>query len=163
MTAVQARRLLLMGALGALVPGLAACPGGPEPSPDAALGPSLLPADYRQRFVEVRDCRSSVEHLGFIVIKTEPGVVAAYNQGPYPLAAGTLIIKEEFSDRGCQVPTGWTLMQKQAAGYDDRWGDWLWQRLDATGRVLEDGKVARCGSCHALPACRARDFACAEP
>jgi hypothetical protein len=104
-----------------------------------------------------------VEHLGFIVIKTEPAVVAAYNQGPYPLAAGTLILKEEFSDRGCQALTGWTLMQKQAPGYDDRFGDWLWQRLDAGGRVIEDGRVARCGSCHARPECKARDFACAEP
>jgi hypothetical protein len=162
MKAVRARRLLLTLALGALVAGVSACPGS-EPEPPPPLGPSLLPADYKQRFVEVRNCRSSVEHLPYIVIKTEPAVVAGYNQGPYPLPIGTLVVKEEFSDRACQSLTGWTLMLKQGPGYDDRFGDWKWQRLDATGKVIEDGKVSRCGSCHARVECRARDFVCADP
>jgi hypothetical protein len=146
------RRLL------ALAAGLLACD---QPEVPAT---SLLPAAYRQHFVTVRDCRPSIDHdLGRIVIKVDPGLAASYDKGPFPLPAGSLIVKEEFSDPGCTEPRGWTVMHKQEAGYDERYGNWRWQRLDAGGKVLEDGRLARCSSCHAASACRARDFTCAEP
>ena len=129
----------------------------------AGPGPSLLPADYAH-FATVRDCRLSIDHdLARIVIKVAPELAGRYEVGPYPFPAGTLIVKEEYGDSACTDLQGWTLMHKQPAGYDDRLGDWRWQRLDPRGAVLEDGRLPRCASCHADSACRARDFACAEP
>jgi hypothetical protein len=155
-----------VGGLGALAGGallvLAALACDPQPAPPPAA--SLLPADYAGRFITARDCRPSIDHdLRHIVIKVEPALAGAYERGPYPLPAGTLIIKEEYADADCTDRQGWTLMHKQPAGYDDRYGNWRWQRLDARGAVLEDGPLPRCASCHAASACRARDFACAEP
>ncbi len=111
----------------------------------------------------MRDCRPSVDHgLVRITIKVDPALAARYQAGPYPFPAGSLIVKEEFADPACTDRLGWTLMEKQPDGYDDRHGDWRWQRLDAGGNLLEDGKLAGCASCHAS-GCRARDLACAEP
>jgi hypothetical protein len=132
-------------------------PTSPEPE-------SLLPAALAADFVTVRDCRPSIDHdLRRILIRVEAGMTERYERGPYPLPSGTLIVKEEFDDPDCATRAGWTLMQKQPPGYDARAGDWRWQRLDAQGKVLEDGRLTRCSSCHADSACRARDFACAEP
>jgi hypothetical protein len=112
----------------------------------------------------VRDCRPSIDHdLRRILIRVETDMTDRYERGPYPLPPGALIIKEEFDDPDCAVRVGWTLMQKQPAGYAPGFGDWRWQRLDAQGKVLQDGRLPRCASCHAASACRARDFACAEP
>jgi hypothetical protein len=153
-----------MFALAGVVPG---CGGDAGPSPPP-LGPSLLPADYATRFVQVRDCRNSIEHLPYILVKADPAVVARYNNGPFPFEVGNLIVKEEFSDRACTALTGYTLMQKEPAGYDPTFGDWHWQRLDAAGKVVHDGKgvgpQAVCANCHlATPACKVRDFTCTEP
>jgi hypothetical protein len=154
------RRLLLAMALAAAA-AAAACddepPPGPTPQP-------LLPADYQAGYPVVRSCRTSVEHdLRFIVIRALAGTEQQYETGPFPRAVGTLIIKEEFSDRGCTDLLGWTLMQKQPEGYAPNLGDWRWQRLNAGKQIIEDGQVPRCASCHAASGCRARDFACAEP
>ena len=139
----------------------AACEPAPAPGPPAA---SLLPTDYAERFVPVRDCRTSIDHdLGRIVVKADRAAVDLYERGPFPMPAGTLIVKEEFGDPGCTDRVGWTLMHKEPPGYDDRSGDWRWQRLDGQGRVLQDGRLTRCSGCHAASACQARDFACAEP
>jgi hypothetical protein len=135
----------------------------PEEAPEMTAAP-LLPVAYPARFATVRDCRSSGDHaLAHILIKVEAGLEERYERGPFPLPAGTVIVKEEFADRDCTDLSGWTLMHKEAAGYDPQFGDWRWQRLDAARKVLEDGKITRCASCHAAPSCRARDFACAEP
>jgi hypothetical protein len=124
---------------------------------------SLLPAAIQARLVEVRPCRSSVEHpFSHVRVLVEPESRERYDQGPFPFPVGALVVKEEFSDRDCQVPLGTTLMRKEPAGYYPAFGDWRWQRLDATGQVMEDGKLATCASCHATPACRARDLVCSE-
>lgn len=141
---------------------------GEASNPGPPLGPSLLPPDYAQRFTQVRDCRSSIEHLPYILVKTDPALAARYNNGPFPFDVGSLIVKEEFSDRGCTALTGYTLMQKEAPGYDAAYADWHWQRLDAQGKVVHDGKgqgaQAVCATCHlATPACKTRDLTCTEP
>ncbi len=136
---------------------------GAEPAAPPVVQ-SLLPGDYDARFVQVRDCRDSNDHdLNRILVKVEAGLQERYERGPYPFPVGTVIVKEEFADPGCAQRVGWTLMYKEAPGYDARFGDWRWQRLDAAGNVKEDGKLARCAGCHAVASCRARDFACAEP
>jgi hypothetical protein len=157
----RARRRLVLALALAAAAAAAACddepPPGPTPQP-------LLPADYQAAYPVVRSCRTSLEHdLRFIVIRALAGTEQQYETGPFPRAAGTLIIKEEFSDRGCTDLLGWTLMQKQPEGYAPDYGDWRWQRLNAGQQIIQDGLVPRCASCHAASDCRARDFACAEP
>jgi hypothetical protein len=155
---------------------VAACGAGSSEGPqggdgggDVAAAVSLLPADYASRFLVVRDCRNSIDHdLNRILIKADPTIAPLYLDGPFPLPAGAVIVKEEFSDPGCTNRVGYTLMHKEAPGTAASYGDWRWQKLDATGRVLLDGvgiggTVTRCASCHAATDCRARDFTCAEP
>jgi hypothetical protein len=135
---------------------------------DVAPVASLLPADYAT-FQTVRDCRNSIDHdLNRILIKAAPSIAPIYLGGPFPFPMGTVIVKEEFSDPGCTTRVGYTLMRKEASGTAPQYGDWHWQKLDVSGRVLLDGAgvvapVARCASCHAAADCRARDFTCAEP
>ena len=133
---------------------------GCDPAPPI----SLLPADYPARFVEVRDCRSSVEHgLSHIVVKVDASLADRYNAGPYPFDPGALVVKEEFSDAACSTLIGIALMSKQSPGFDPRFGDWHWQGLDAARAVSEDGPLPRCATCHTAAACRRRDFVCADP
>jgi hypothetical protein len=162
---MTARPLGCVLALVAVTAGAGCGDSTPAPAP---LGPSLLPADYAQSFTLVRDCRPSIEHLPYILVRTPAALVTRYNQGPFPFEAGSLIVKEEFSDRGCTSLTGYTLMRKEPAGYDPRYGDWHWQRLDAAGKVVTDGKgdqaLGNCATCHlATAACKLRDFTCTEP
>lgn len=153
--------MILRAALIAVL--IAACGG---PSPPAPPPTSLLPADYLQRFVVVRDCRRSAEHPFAMVIRTEPAHAAIYNGGPFPFPPGALLVKEEYAEPSCAAPLQYTLMRKEAAGYDPDFGDWRWQRIDGVGKVIEDGKgsaLPRCASCHVRAACRARDLTCADP
>ncbi len=141
--------------------------GGDDTSPTPAPGPSLLPADYPQGFVDVRACRRSSEHFPRIVIKSPASLAATYEGGPYPFATGSLIVKEEYADEACRDLIGYALMRKESAGYDPNYGDWRWQRLGPDRRVLADGKgegaQLRCASCHAGQGCKSRDRVCAEP
>jgi hypothetical protein len=168
-TTVAAKVRLVLAGLTACAVALGAC-GGSEPHDPQPPPPSLLPADYPLRFVEVRDCRRSVEHgLVNILIRTDSVMAPIYESGPYPFPVGTLVVKEEYAgaNQGCTQRVGTTLMRKEAPGYDPAHNDWHWQRLDAAGTVVLDGRgsggLAACASCHAGKACRGRDFTCAEP
>jgi hypothetical protein len=119
----------------------------------------------------VRGCRRSIDHdLAYIVVKTSPELADVYRAGPYPFPPGSLVVKEEFVDAACTGLQGWTLMRKEAAGYDAAAGDWRWQRLDSQRKVVapgkqgqQDVKIRRCVACHSSVECRKRDFTCAEP
>lgn len=131
-----------------------------------------MPSDYRGRFTEVRNCRRTTEHLASagsgavtnaIRVLINPEAARLYQGNAIQLPAGTVVLKEEFDDERCTNLTGWTLMRKEP-GYDDAHNDWHWQRVRASdGRVLEDGRVNRCISCHDREACRRRDWQCTEP
>jgi hypothetical protein len=153
-------RAWLIACLGALALPVIACDEGDLGGPEIVLG-----ANYRKDFTKVRTCRFSVEHdLSYMQVWANAEAAALYEAGPYPFRAGAVIVKEQFSDANCVHLSGYTLMKKGGAGTDSRFGDWRWYRLDDDFRIVEDGsKTSRCGSCHAQPACRARDFACAEP
>jgi hypothetical protein len=49
-------------------------------------------------------------------------------------------------------------MFKEKSGYHLAGGDWHYQRLNSIQRVLDDGPVQNCVSCHA--ACAANDYLC---
>jgi hypothetical protein len=143
-----------MRALAAFVLGLVAAGGCAQV--DSPTPEKVLPADYKMTFVQVRDCRSSVEHdLAYVVVRARPEVVSVYNSGPYPFAAGTLLVKEQYADARCAQLSGYTVMRKEAGG------SWAWYRLDRIGTPIEQGKVPRCIACHET--CTARDQTCSEP
>lgn len=141
-----------MRALVALALGLAAaaCAQVDSPTPQA-----VMPADYKMSYVVARECRSSVDHdLAYVVVRARADLTAAYDSGPYPLPAGTLLVKEQYQDARCNQLTGYTAMRKETSGA------WTWFRLDREGTPLEQGKLSRCIRCHDM--CKARDYTCAE-
>ena len=143
---------------------------GPEETPPPPT--SLVPDGYGARFVEVRGCRMTSEHVAttpdlvvsHIRVLTSPEAAAPYRMNAARLPVGALVIKEEYADASCSRLRAWTVMRKEPAGYDAAHNDWRWQRVRAADRaVLVDGRVASCISCHDTPACTARDWQCTVP
>ncbi|MEO8604665.1 MAG: cytochrome P460 family protein [bacterium] len=126
----------------------------------------IFPADYRDTFIEVRDCRQSIEH-GFVAIRVLANPIAA---GPYlrlenPLPVGSIIVKEEYDAQDCSNDADlvrWRPMRKEAPGFDPDDGDWAWQWVDAPSRSVRFDDKATCIGCHRAEACLARDYMCTE-
>jgi DNA-binding beta-propeller fold protein YncE len=135
---------------------LTTTPEGPEP---------ILPADYRASFVEVRDCRFSLEHGGvYIRVLTNPESAQAYQDNASTLPVGTVVVKEEFGDARCSDSEllRWRVMRKEAPGFDPVDGDWHWQFLTSRREVIYNDK-STCITCHHEPDCVRRDYMCALP
>jgi hypothetical protein len=128
-------------------------------SPDAEV---VLPSDYRTSFVQVRGCRSSIDHdLMNVVVRVRNDQAALYDDGPYPMPEHALVVKEQYRDNQCHDLAGYTVMRKEGGGYFPAGGDWQYFSLDAFGSILMQGQVARCAGCHAM--CTKRDRLCTEP
>ena len=130
--------------------------GGPTP---------VFPADYRESYVEVRDCRFSIEHGGvYIRVLADELGASAYLENRDPLPVGAVIVKEEFSDPGCADDTliAWRAMRKEAPGFDLEDGDWHWQKVLPGREVILETKDT-CIGCHRRPDCVRRDYMCTEP
>jgi hypothetical protein len=136
---------------------------------------SLVPSDYRSSFGITRACRGTIEHaqpapmppptpISSIVVYVNPEATAAYNANANPLAAGTLVIKEEYDDTNCGHLVSWSIMHKEP-GFDPDHGDWHFQHVLADGTIDADGRVERCNnaSCHGASVCTARDWMCTVP
>jgi hypothetical protein len=122
---------------------------------------TFLPLEYKSSFQPVRTCRSIANHeLAYARVLADSVAADPYVGGVYPLPAGSVVVAEQHSDPSCNSLTGFYLMAKEKPGYDSTAGDWRWQRLDANQRVLEDGKLAKCSSCHAQPPCN--DYLCSQ-
>jgi hypothetical protein len=126
----------------------------------------IFPADYRDTFVEVRDCRNSVEH-GSVSIRVlvNPESAAAYQRNENPLPVGTIVVKEEFDAPDCSNDADlvrWRPMRKEAPGFDPDDGDWAWQWVDAPARSVRFNDKASCIGCHRAEACLLRDYMCTE-
>ncbi len=135
---------------------LTTTPEGPEP---------ILPADYQASYVEVRDCRFSLEHGGvYMRVLASPEAAAAYQANANPLAVGTVVVKEEYSDDQCEASEllRWRAMRKEAPGFDPADGDWHWQYLTPRREVVYNDK-GTCISCHLQPDCVIRDYMCTLP
>jgi len=149
---------------------LAGCPEEtPTPAPTATptLGIApIFPADYRASFVEVRDCRLSIEHGGVSIrVLANPIAAEAYKREQNPLPVGSIVIKEEFDAPDCGDDADlarWRVMRKEAAGFDPEDADWSWQWVDAPGRGVRFDDKATCIDCHREPACVARDYMCTQ-
>jgi hypothetical protein len=119
---------------------------------------TFLPLDYQSSFQSVRTCRSVPSHdLAFQRVLAN-SVGADPYLGGRPLPAGSVVVAEQHDDSSCSSLTGFYLMAKEGSGYDTTAGDWHWQRIDANQRVLEDGKLQKCSSCHVKPPCN--DYLC---
>lgn len=126
-------------------------------------GCPIFPADYRDSYTLVRDCRNSVAHGG-VAIRVYANDIAArpYLDGANPLPEGSIVVKEEFSGLGCDNDdelVRWRPMRKEEPGFDPEDGDWHWQWVDRGGQVRFNDKTT-CISCHVAPDCLARDHMC---
>jgi hypothetical protein len=138
-----------------------------SPTPTMAIEP-IFPANYRDTFTVVRDCRLGIEHGG-VMIRVFANSVAAqpylHNQNPLPL--GSIVVKEEFDGTDCSNDadlTRWSAMRKESPGFDPVDNDWHWQRVTAPSRqVTCDDKTCPgfvCITCHRAAECVARDYMC---
>jgi len=124
----------------------------------------ILPPDYAQTFMEVRNCRLSIEHEGYYIrVLTDPGSAQPYREQVPSLPVGSIVVKEEFTRSDCRPDSiaRWSVMRKEPPGFDPQAGDWQWQRISKDGTIIANGK-ATCIGCHARPACLRRDFMCTE-
>ena len=126
---------------------------------------SILPSDYLATYVEVRDCRFSLEHGGvYIRVLTNPEAAQQYQDEVESLPVGTVVVKEEFSDAACEQDeiVRYRAMRKEAPGFDSEDGDWHWQFLTPRLEVAEDTKDT-CITCHRQADCVRRDYMCTLP
>jgi hypothetical protein len=137
------RRLAALAAIaGAFL--LAACDDGPSSEP-------VFPENPETIWTELRDCRNSHEHeLRFIRVFASPDAEEPYlalsPDVPYPV--GATLVKLEYDDASCTNLIGYTALEKLPAGTQPAANDWLWQRVNADRRVLEEGAMYRCINCH---------------
>ena len=123
----------------------------------------ILPLSYPTNYTPVRTCRPIFGHTSsYVIVRANSTDVAAlYNAGNGPLPQGSLIVAEEYDKADCSSLTGYTLMFKEALGYDPTADDWHWQRLDDQRLVADDGRVQTCISCHTLNS--RNDYTCSPP
>jgi len=127
---------------------------------------AFLPlSNYQATFQVVRDCRLNEKHGAnrYQKVYADPKfAVDPYTNETYPLPAGSVVVAEEHdNDPLCNSLIGYYLMAKEQPGYDTAVHDWHWQELDANQRILQDGRLTTCSSCHAKPPCI--DYLCSPP
>jgi len=125
---------------------------------------AFLPLNaYPSTFQTVRSCRLNVSHANQYQQVLANNIAAdAYTTGTYPLPAGSVVVAEEHgNDSSCNSLNSYDLMAKEQPGYDSAAHDWHWQELDVNQRIIQDGHLTTCSSCHAQPPCN--DFLCSPP
>jgi hypothetical protein len=162
----------LVAAVGSALNGCPALPtptATPDGTPTVGIEP-IFPADYRDSFVEVRDCRLAIEHGGVMIrVYANPIGAQPYIENANPLPEGSIVIKEEFNGVDCSNDAElvrWAAMRKEAPGFDPEDADWRWQRVNAPSRAVEcEGKLCPtfpCLGCHSAQSCLDRDYMCTE-
>lgn len=132
--------------------------------PPPGIAP-IFPANYRDTYFEVRDCRFSIEHGG-VSIRVLANDIGrqSYLDETNPLPVGSIIIKEEYAGADCENEEDllrWRVTRKEAPGFDPEDGDWHWQWVEPDRSVTFDDKAA-CISCHRAQECLDRDYMCTE-
>jgi len=124
---------------------------------------SFLPLDYQSTFQTVRTCRLNLSHGNqYQVVLANPVAADPYANAIYPLPAGSVVVAEEHGNSPtCSNLLGYDLMAKEQPGYDTAAGDWHWQELDVNQRIIQDGHLTKCSSCHSQPPCNS--FLCSPP
>lgn len=113
------------------------------------------PADYMSSYTEVLGCRNpSTEHqLRAIRVHVRPSEAGLYIDSRDSTGAvfpeGTVIIKTEYLDDNCaSSPIRRAVMRKRHASSSADISDWEWQVVDNSDRVVEEGQLNDCSSCH---------------
>jgi hypothetical protein len=141
----------------AFMGGAAGCGEEVEVPADAGGEARIYPDDYAARFVELRDCRQSIEHdLEFIRIYADEDTAAFYERcvvegggacdEPFP--RGSLFVKEQHRDAGCSELLGVTAALRATEDEFPSGGGWHWQEVAADGTVTLSGDLPRCSTCH---------------
>jgi hypothetical protein len=111
----------------------------------------VFPAGVEGLWAEARGCRHSHEHeLRHVRVLASPTALVPYLRlhPAFPYPAGATLVKLEYDDAACTNLLGYTAMLKEPPGARPAGGDWRWQRLDMTRRVIEDGAPPVCLTCH---------------
>ena len=148
---MTARRLA--HALVAVWVGLATACGGddaPVEDPDAAA--PLFPADYRDTYTMVRDCRPSASHeFHRILVWADPAAAGPYLERDAPFPVDSILLKEEFdsADVACEEEVlRRTIMKRLPAGEaPEEQLDWFWADFEPTGEVASTND-SLCWGCH---------------
>jgi hypothetical protein len=110
----------------------------------------IFAADYAATFVEVRDCRQSIDHdVRPIRIVADPAALVPYRDRAVVFPEGAVVLKEEYAmaDPDCAAePIEWTVMRRLASATTEDLG-WEWQRVDAERNVTEN-EARACAGCH---------------
>jgi hypothetical protein len=125
---------------------------GGDDGPEVDAGPvetTLFPASYLDTFVEVRDCRMSIEHAKQVRILADPAGLEPYRDREATFPEGAIVLKEEYEfGTDCDgALEGWTVMVRLAEGTGDDTLGWLWEETDAERNVLETNGPT-CVDCH---------------
>ncbi|MEI8381125.1 MAG: cytochrome P460 family protein [Planctomycetota bacterium] len=84
-------------------------------------------------------CHVYVNEAGLETMKSGKGI--------YP--AGSVIIKQKYSDEEATEAELFTIMRKMTPGYDKAHGDWEYSIVDRTGmKELVSGRLEACIKCH---------------
>jgi hypothetical protein len=145
--------------------GIGALAGSGCPDPMNGEEP-IFPANYRETYRLVRNCRSSVEHTATIRVWINESSADAYLADANPLPVGTIVVKEEYAGSDCSNDAElefWSVMRKEAAGFDPANGDWNFHEYGAPDRTRTATPASTCITCHQNADCVARDFMCTEP
>jgi hypothetical protein len=123
-----------------------------------------VPLSYPTGFSIVRDCRPVADHQNtYELVRANQVAADPYTLAKYPLPQGSVVVAEQHGgDPSCGGVTGYYVMVKESPGYDSGGGDWHWQELDLIERVVQDGRLQTCASCHGQK-CTTSDFLCARP
>lgn len=154
--------ILAAGTLGMMMLAIG-CPGTADPPVE---GDVIFPANYRDTFTMVRDCRNSVEHGATIRVWVNDLGVAGYLADAGTLPEGTIVVKEEFAGGGCDNDEDlqfWSVMRKEPAGFDPGANDWRFQETASPDRRITLDDKSTCISCHTAEECIPRDLMCTLP
>jgi hypothetical protein len=122
---------------------------------------AYLPLDYQSTYHKVRSCRLVTGHDNhYEVVFTNDVAYDPYLTASYPVPVGSVVAAEEHGDPSCGSLVGYKLMVKEKPGYDSANGDWHWQQLDDNQRVLQDGRLTACATCHATTTPPCNDYLC---
>ncbi|HEY0251574.1 MAG TPA: cytochrome P460 family protein [Kofleriaceae bacterium] len=127
-----------------------------------------FPADYATTYMEVRDCRPSIDHDGENVrVMASPTALAPYTNRTDPFPDGAIIVKEQYArtDSTCSgAIQDYSVMMRVENGDAPLLPQWDWQHVDANRGVISED-IKRCTSCHADCAHQGVGYAgtCEEP
>jgi hypothetical protein len=126
---------------------LGGCPGDPV-TPEV-----VFPEDYAATYLEVRNCRRSIDHdVNFVRVLADPAAYEPYMGRTAEFPVGAVVLKVEYVEEAdCLADADierWSVMRKEEPGFGgDEYVDWYFQRVNVRREVISDNEE-RCTRCH---------------